>query len=85
MKQWGDAKDFLYYITEFGALKRKSDDLVTDFTKCFNKMYGKIPTNIKPTETSSKLTYVNAFDVDFSSLLREMRSLTIINTKEVSL
>ena len=23
LKQWGDRKDYLYYITEFGALKRK--------------------------------------------------------------
>ena len=25
MKQWGDTKDYLYYITEFGDLKRKKN------------------------------------------------------------
>ena len=43
MRQWGDTKDYLYYITEFGALKRKQGETITDFTKCFNKMCSKIP------------------------------------------
>ena len=38
MRQWGDTKDYLYYITEFGALKREKNEPVTDFSKCFNKM-----------------------------------------------
>ena len=79
MKQWGDNKYFLYYIIKFGALKRKSNESVTNFTKPFNKMYGKIPTEIKPAETLEKLTYVNAFDADFSLLLRERRSPTLAN------
>ena len=33
MRQWGETKDFLYYITKFRALKRKLDELVIDFTK----------------------------------------------------
>jgi hypothetical protein len=61
----------LYYITEFGALKRKSGGFVSDFTKRFNKMYTKIPDEIKPIETSSKITFSNAFDAEFSLLLTE--------------
>jgi hypothetical protein len=67
----------LYYITEFGALKRKSGESVSYFTKRFNKMYTKIPDEIKPTETSAKITFANAFDVEFSLLLRERRSSTL--------
>ena len=33
MIQWGETKDFLYYITKFRALKIKLDELVIDFTK----------------------------------------------------
>ena len=28
LRHWGDKKDFLYYIIEFGALKRKEGELV---------------------------------------------------------
>jgi hypothetical protein len=77
IKQWGDRRDYLYYITEFGALKRKNGESISDFTKRFNKMYGRIPDEIKPTEASTKITYANAFDVDFSLLLRERRSTTL--------
>ena len=78
MRQWGDTKDHTYYITEFGALRRKKDETIADFSKCFNKMYGRIPTKIKPSETSTKLTYENAFDHEFSLHLRERRPVTLL-------
>jgi hypothetical protein len=49
LRQWGDRKDFMYYITEFKSLKRKEGESVSDFSKRFNKMYNKIPAEIKPT------------------------------------
>ena len=66
MRQWGDTKDYTYYITEFGALRRNKDETIADFSKRFNKMYGRIPVEIKPSENSAKLTYANAFDPEFS-------------------
>jgi glycosidase len=48
LKQWGDKKDCMYYITKFGALRRKNGESVSDFTKRFNKMYSKILDEIKP-------------------------------------
>jgi glycosidase len=71
LRHWGDKKDFLYYITEFGSLKRKEWEFVSDFSKRFNKMYNKIPTEIKPTKTSSNITYAGGFDLEFCLLLRE--------------
>jgi hypothetical protein len=53
MNQWGDRRDYLYYIIEFGALMRKNGESISDFTKRFNKMYGRIPDEIKPTESST--------------------------------
>ena len=49
LRQWGDKKDFMYYTTEFGSLKRKEGESVYEFSKRFNKMYNKIPAEIKPT------------------------------------
>jgi hypothetical protein len=77
LNQWADKKDFQYYITEFGALRRKQGESIPDFTKRFNLMYGKIPEEIKPPETSAKITFANAFDAEFSLLLRERRATTL--------
>jgi hypothetical protein len=55
----------------FGYLKRKEGEYVSDFSKRFNKMYHNIPTEINPSEASTKITYANAFDLDFCLLLRE--------------
>jgi hypothetical protein len=85
LKQWGDKKDFLYYITEFGNLRRESGQLVSDFIKKFNRMYSKIPVEIKPTATSTKITYSNAFDAKFCFLLRERRFVTLDDMQDATL
>ena len=76
-RKWGDKKDFLYYIIEFGAIKTKQGESVSDFSKRFNTMYSKIPTKIKPTEASAKITYAGAFDPDFCIMLREREFSTL--------
>jgi hypothetical protein len=85
LKDWGDKKDLLYYITEFGALKKEEGESVSDFSKRFNKMYNKIPTEFKPTETSAKITYASAFDPDFCLLLRERRATSLAHMQDASL
>jgi hypothetical protein len=57
LRQWGDKKYYLYYITEFGSLKRKNGESVPYLTKIFNNMYNKIPTEIKSTKTSANITF----------------------------
>jgi ribonuclease HI len=85
LKNWGDRKDFLYYITEFGSLKKKEGESVSDFSKRFNKMYSKIPTEVKPTETSAKITYSSSFDPDFCLLLRERRATSLAHMQDASI
>ena len=48
-------------------------------------MYGRILAEIKPSETSAKLTYANAFDHEFSLHLRERRLVSLLNMHEATL
>ena len=48
-------------------------------------MYSKIPTEIKPTDTSARITYANAFDFDFYLLLRERRSASLSLMQDAAL
>jgi hypothetical protein len=82
LRQWGDKKYFMYYMTEFRSLKKKEGGYVFDFSKRFNKMYNKIPSEIKPTEASTKISYVNAFDSDLCLLLRERRATSLAQMKD---
>jgi hypothetical protein len=85
LKHWGYRRDLLYYITEFGNLNKENSESVSDFTKRFNRMYSKIPVEIKPIDTSAKITYSNSFDSKFCLLLRERRFVTISLMQDVSL
>jgi hypothetical protein len=85
LKHWAHKKDFLYYIIEFGALRRNQGESIPDFTKRFNQMYGKILEEIKPSETSAKITFANAFDAEFSLFLRERRTTTLSIMQDASI
>jgi len=85
LRQWGDKKDFMYYITEFGSLKRKEGEYVSDFSKRFNNMYNNIPTEINPTEASAKITHVSSFELDFCLLLRERRATSLDHMQDVDI
>ena len=67
----------MYYMKEFGSLKRTEGESVPDLSKRFNKMYNRIPAEIKPLEASAKITYSSAFDPNFCLLLRERRATTL--------
>jgi hypothetical protein len=77
LRQWGDRKDYIYYMTEFGSLKKMEGESVSDFSKRFNKMYNKIPTEVKPSEASAQISYASAFDPDFCLVLRERRATSL--------
>jgi len=77
LRQWGERKDHLYYLTEFGSLKKKNSENVMEFILRFNKLYNKIPAAVKPSEPSAKVTFARAFEPDFALLLRERRGATL--------
>jgi len=77
LRQWGDRKDFMYYMIEFGSLKKMDGESVSEFSKRFNKMYNKIPAEIKPSEASAKISYASAFGPDFCLLLKERRDASL--------
>jgi hypothetical protein len=55
IRQWGERKDHLYYLTEFGALRKKNSESVLEFTQRFNKLYNKIPVEVKPSQPAAKV------------------------------
>jgi hypothetical protein len=75
----------MYYITEFGSLKRKEGESISDFSKIFNKMFNKIPVEINPTESSAKIIYASSFDPDFYLLLWERRATSLAHMQDVAL
>jgi ribonuclease HI/uncharacterized small protein (DUF1192 family) len=75
----------MYYMTEFGSLKKMEGESVSDFSKRFNKMYNKIPAEIKPSEASAQISYAGAFDPDFCLLLRERRATSLAQMQDAAI
>jgi len=85
LRQWGDRKYYIYYMTEFGSLKKQEGESVSDFSKRFNKMYNKIPAEIKSSEASAQISYASAFDPDFCLVLRERRATSLAHMQDASI
>jgi len=85
LKHWGDKKDLLYYLTKFGNLQRENGELLSNFNKRFNHLYSRIPAEVKPTPTSTKLAYTNAFDSHLCLLLRERRCASLADMQDAAL
>jgi uncharacterized small protein (DUF1192 family) len=84
LRQWGDRKDFMYYMTDFGSLRKMEGESASDFSKIFNKMYNKIPAEIKPLEASTQISYAGAFDPDLCMLLRERRATFLVQMQDAT-
>ena len=75
--RWGEKRHHGYSLTEFNAIKKKSDETVAQFVRRFNKLYNSLPTEIKPPPAGAKITFAGAFESNFGFTLRERRSPTL--------
>ena len=58
LNHWVEKRDHCYYLIDFVSLKKKNGEIVSKFNKGFNKMYNKIPVDIRPSQDTAKATYV---------------------------
>jgi hypothetical protein len=70
LRQWGEKKDNLYYLTKLRALRKKTSESLLEFIQIFNQLYHKISIKVKPSQSATKFTFAGAFDSDFALLLR---------------
>jgi len=82
IRQGGEKKDHLYYLTEFEALRKKTFESVPELIQRFNNLYHKISAEVKPSQPAAKVTFAGAFDYDFALLLRERRSTTLVGMQD---
>jgi hypothetical protein len=82
IRQWGEKKDHIYYLTEFGALKNKTPESILEFIQIFNKLYHNILVEVKPSHPAEKVTFTGAFDSDFTLLLRERISTNLAGMQD---
>jgi hypothetical protein len=53
-----------------------------EFIQRFNKLYNKIPAEVKPSQPAAKVTFARAFEPDFALLLRERWGATLTRMQD---
>jgi len=77
LRKWGNRTNPVQALSEYNNLRRAPDETIHNFLKRFNKVFNSIPTRLKPLEALAQLRYAEAFDSNFSLLLRERDSATL--------
>ena len=75
--KWERKRNSLHLLTQYNNLRRGPNESVHDFSSRFKKTYNAIPADIKPPPGVAKLHYVDAFNSEFTLLLRERRYVTL--------
>jgi hypothetical protein len=73
LKFWGRKKSLDLQLTEFYALKRQSNEVISIFSRRFSSIYYNFPKEIQPTEVVAMLHYTTTLHPDLSFLLMERR------------
>jgi hypothetical protein len=53
-----------------------------EFIQRFNKLYNKIPVEVKPSQPAANVTFAGAFEPDFTLLLRERRGVDLTRMQD---
>jgi hypothetical protein len=53
-----------------------------EFIQRFNKLYNKIPAEVKPSQPAAKVTFAESFEPDFALLLRERQGATLTRMQD---
>ena len=77
LRKWEHKRKSLQLLTKYNNLKRRFNESVQKFSRKFMKTYESIPTNVKPPPRATKLHYEDAFDNEFTLLLRERISTSL--------
>lgn len=81
IQRWGEKRDHVYSLTKFNAIKKKSNESMSDFVKIFNKLYNSLPMEMKPPPIGARVVFAGAFASYFSFTLREIRASTLEQIK----
>ena len=73
LERWDDKQSPLQVLSEYNNLKKGGFESFHEFSSRFMRAYNSIANDIKPSPGAGKLHYVEAFDNDFSLLLRERK------------
>ncbi len=77
LDKWEDKKNPQKPVTQYKNLKRNQIEIIQEFSSIFLKTYQAIPPLYKPPLEAAQLHYADAFESEFSLLLRERESETL--------
>jgi hypothetical protein len=80
--RWTTKKDNKMRVDQFNQIKKKENEIVSEFDNTFDRLYNQIWTDVCPTNAVVHLLYMNSFDGKFHFILKEKKPTTLAQAKE---
>jgi hypothetical protein len=82
--KWTTKKDNRILVAQFNQIKKKENEIESEFDTIFDRLYSQILTDLRPTAATVRLLYANAFDGKFRFILKDKKPTTLAQAKEYS-
>jgi hypothetical protein len=80
-KRWTMKKDNGMLVAQFNQIKKKENETVSEFDTRFNRLHSQILTDLRPTDATIHILYVNAFDWKFRFMLKDKKPTSFTKDK----
>jgi hypothetical protein len=76
-ERWGDQKENRFLLASLSSSQKKENETMDEFNKRFNDLVKSLPTNIKPSDTTILIYYMEAFEGEMRYALRDKDPQTL--------
>ena len=85
MDKWGDKREGRHALTALHTIKKSENETMIEFNKRFNDLISSMHKDIKPSEASTLIYYIEAFSGDFDYELRDKDPTTLASAQSMAI
>jgi hypothetical protein len=81
-RRWSKKKEGGSLGAQFNHIKKKENVIVNEFNTIFDRLYNQTLVEFRPTSSSIRLLYINAFEGKFLFILKDNKPTPLAQYKE---
>lgn len=83
MDKWGDKTEHRHALVALNTIKKSENETMIEFNKRFNDLVSGMHKDIKPSDTSTLIYYIETFTGDFDYELRDKEPTSLANAQSM--
>ena len=85
MDKWGDKREHRHALAALNTIKKTENETMIEFNKRFNDLVNSMHKDIKPSEASTLIYYIEAFSGDIDYELRDKEPTSLASAQSMAI